>query len=219
VEEEQQGALNRKRFLTGLVTAGAGIAGLAQTRNAQAARPADKSPQGGGLQRVERRLAKDGLLLMSVSGVFSGRAGDSILVAVDEPRQVVRIRVTPNTVITAHGQRVLGDPSVLTAGDAVDVGTDVDSQGNRTANWAIANLYGGMAWVTGTGARSFELLPAYEGADERYTALFMPYTIIDLQRGGRTPADLRQGDYIHFLGVMDSPTPSESVPMWAGSIR
>jgi hypothetical protein len=220
-ESDPARALNRRRFLTGLVTTTAGVASLGHPGHALAALGSSQEGQepSGQRRRIEQMLAKDGLLPRSVSGIFSGNADDSILVAVDAPIGVVRIWLTASTDISAHGMRVFGDSSVLKLGDTVDVGTDFDDEGNRVANWIISNLYAGMAWITTSDSTMIEFTPAYEGVDEQYRARVTPNSIIDVPHRPRKPEGLRRGDYVNVLCLMDAPSVDDASVMWLGSVR
>ena len=216
---------DRRKFIGGLVTATAGVAGFVGPGNALAALRAPKARHGtadGPIQRIGPRLGKDGLPVGSVAGTLIATTGDGILISADAPTKiVVRVALTPYTIVTAHGTRVLGDASPCKVGDFLNVGTDFDSKGQRVANWVVANLYAGMAWVVTATDAAVTFVPDYSGSggDEQYTAMIASFTVVDFPGRGNRASALRRDDYIHFTGIMESPTPDTSVPMWAGAIH
>jgi hypothetical protein len=208
--------LSRRRFLAGLVTTTVGVTGIAGAGDAIAAVSGDKS----GTKRIGPRLGKDGLPLLSVEGTYIGADGDAVLIGVDNGR-VVRVLVTPNTMVTAHGRRAFGDVSAVKAGDVINVGTQFDYQGTRMATWMVANLYASVAVVESVRHDSFEFRPAYD--DERGTwecrALLTDYTQVHAPGPEKGLDALKRGDYIHFVGTMPAPTMSYDKPMWASAIN
>jgi hypothetical protein len=140
----------------------------------------------------------------------------------DAPIGVVRVTVMPNTIVTGHGRKMLGQTAVCKTGDVLTVGTELDVNGNRVATWVIANLYAGMVWITSTNGRSIEFTRGYDMPDnDVYRALIMPYTMIDVPggTGDRGLASLQPNDYIHFVGTLSSPNPDAGSPMWASALH
>ena len=213
-------APSRRKFLAGLVTTTVGVTGL--TGAADALASANSARDKPGDKKIGPRLGKDGLPLLSVEGTYIGADGDAVLIGVDAPIRVARVLVTPSTMVTAHGRRVFGDPSSLKAGDVINVGTEYDYAGNRMATWLVANLYASVAWVQTAKGRSFDFSPAYddERAEDICTALVTSYTQMhSIDNKANSPAALKPGDFIHFVGTMPAPAMSYGVPMWASMIN
>lgn len=211
--------LSRRRFLAGLVTTTVGVTGMAGAGDALASvsRSGDKA----GMKKIGPRLGKDGLPLLSVEGTYIGADGDAVLIGVNEAIRVVRVLVTPTTMVTAHGRRAFGDVSALKAGDVINVGTQFDYQGTRMATWMVANLYASVAEVESVRHDSLEFRPAYDDERGKWVckAVLTDYTQVHAPGPGKGLDAIKRGDYIHFVGTMPAPTMSYDVPMWASAIN
>jgi hypothetical protein len=163
-DKERAGSVDRRQFLGSMLTAAGGVAfaavGVPNALAADATTPigAQYMPIGNGAYEIYQimngkkvvlsRVAQDGLLVGSVFGTYVGTTSDGFAVSVPKISGTVDIQLVADTSVQAGGVERFADLSLVNPGDDVSVGTKLDADGRRVAEYVRANVMMGTVMVS-----------------------------------------------------------------------
>jgi hypothetical protein len=226
---ESSSHVSRREFLASLTTATAGVAFAAVGVPTAIAAPADTPPAPPGTQympigngayelyRIEdgkkivvARLARDGLLPRFLGGTYVGETSGGFTVFVPKIAGTINVLLAPDTEVEAAGERRISDLSLIKVGDTVNVGTTLDSNGQRIAEYVRANVMIGFVQVVAVGSGGFTGILVDKGLNPFPDAVPMEFTVKQPFMDTPSPAPAL-GEYWHYFATSSSPSQPQAI--------
>jgi hypothetical protein len=225
--KENARSVDRRQFLGAMITATAGVAfAAAGVPDALGATP--PTPQGtqympigngayelyqivNGKKIVFARVAPDGLLPGSVFGTYVGETRGGFTVAVPKISGTVDVQLAPDTSVQAGGEERLADLSLLNLGDDLSVGTTLDSNGKRIAEYVRANVLMGHTKISAVSGNTVTGVPVDRGLNPVAGRPSIKLVVGPFMKmPGPAPAS---GEYWRYFATSSSPDNPEQI--WA----